>query len=352
MTIKVVQWATGKLGGAMLAEAIRDPRFEVVGCYVYSPDKVGVDIGTLVGLDPIGVKATDQRDEIFALDADIVFHAPLHRFPASMDQHDADVMRLLESGKNVISVMGYTDPAGFGEAHAAPLRDACIRGGSSLFGTGVTPGFISERLAVAVSGLCTDIKSLDVLEHYNISAASPAMLRTMGMGIKPDEFDEEKIGEENEKFYGSFFADVLGRLGGKVDRFERSKCELVLAEGPMQSKGMPFPVDKGDIVGCLWKWTVYTQGKPFFTYRMQWQLGDQIPGWYDWNGWTITIDGTPCVKTDLAVASSMDKFGSGVAEYGEETMAALVINAVHDVIAAPPGFFKAPVFAPYNINAT
>ena len=36
-------------------------------------------------------------------------------------------------------------------------------------------------------------------------------------------------------------------LGGKVDRFEREKCELVLAEGPMQSNGMPFAVDKGDI---------------------------------------------------------------------------------------------------------
>jgi len=73
---RVIQWATGGVGAEMLRQVIRDPSLELVGVYVYSEDKAGRDAGELAGLEPVGVTATHDRDEILALDADVVMHAP------------------------------------------------------------------------------------------------------------------------------------------------------------------------------------------------------------------------------------------------------------------------------------
>ena len=36
------------------------PDLELVGCFAWSPAKVGQDVGTLCGIDPLGIAATDD----------------------------------------------------------------------------------------------------------------------------------------------------------------------------------------------------------------------------------------------------------------------------------------------------
>src|SRR5258707_1246188 len=69
-TYRVIQWATGSIGQISIQSFARNPQFELVGCYVTSSEKVGRDAGELAGIDPVGVIATDNVDEILALDAD------------------------------------------------------------------------------------------------------------------------------------------------------------------------------------------------------------------------------------------------------------------------------------------
>ena len=72
---RVVQWATGNIGGRALREVIRHPALELVGVLVYDPAKDGVDAGSLCGEEPAGVIATDDRG-VHALDADCVLYMP------------------------------------------------------------------------------------------------------------------------------------------------------------------------------------------------------------------------------------------------------------------------------------
>lgn len=51
--------------------------FELVGCYVHSLEKHGLDAGIIAGLDPMNVIATNNIEDILAMDADIVQYAPL-----------------------------------------------------------------------------------------------------------------------------------------------------------------------------------------------------------------------------------------------------------------------------------
>ena len=60
MTLRVVHCGTGNVGGAGLAGIINHPDLELVGQYVWSPEKVGVDSGALCGLPDTGITATDD----------------------------------------------------------------------------------------------------------------------------------------------------------------------------------------------------------------------------------------------------------------------------------------------------
>ncbi len=102
---RVIQWGTGTVGGEIIT-AILDHRddLDLVGALVYSESKNGVDIGALVGREPIGVTATTDVEQILKLDADCVLYTP-------RTAHLDDVCRLLESGKNVVTTAFLFHPA-------------------------------------------------------------------------------------------------------------------------------------------------------------------------------------------------------------------------------------------------
>ena len=102
MPYNVVQWATGNVGVQALRGLAADPRFEVVGGYVYDPAKYDKDLGELAGISSLGVTATGSIAEILALRADCVVYTALG------DGGDAaqcveDICQFLESGTNVVS---------------------------------------------------------------------------------------------------------------------------------------------------------------------------------------------------------------------------------------------------------
>ena len=101
MTLKTVVWSTGGVGSIAI-DAIRvRPDLELVGVWVHTAEKVGKDAGELAGGDPMGVTATNDADELIALQPDCVVYA------ASGPDRDAgaipDYLRLLEAGINVVS---------------------------------------------------------------------------------------------------------------------------------------------------------------------------------------------------------------------------------------------------------
>ena len=101
---RVAVWGAGDVGSICIREAIRLPELEVVGALVYSDAKADIDIGTLAGVDPIGVKTTKNVADFLAIDSDVVLHTALD-FPGctALD----DWVTLLEAGKNVITSHPY-----------------------------------------------------------------------------------------------------------------------------------------------------------------------------------------------------------------------------------------------------
>ena len=77
MSVKVIQWATGGVGRAAIEGIVAHPELELVGCWVHSDDKVGRDVGELCGIEPLGVKATNDVDVLINTPADCVMYSPI-----------------------------------------------------------------------------------------------------------------------------------------------------------------------------------------------------------------------------------------------------------------------------------
>ena len=121
MTTTIVQWTTGNVGKRSVRAVVAHPDLELVGCYAWSPDKVGRDVGELCGIDPVGVTATDDVDALLALRPDCVVYNPM--WP------DVDeLVRILEAGVNVVSTAAFINGRGLG-ADRDRIVDACERGG-------------------------------------------------------------------------------------------------------------------------------------------------------------------------------------------------------------------------------
>src|SRR3954452_10567516 len=103
MTYRVIQWATGGVGRAAIEGVLAHPDLELAGCWVHSDAKDGQDVGSLIGGEAIGVAATRDIDALLALDADAVVYSPFMADPAV-------VVRILESGKNVVTPLGWFFP--------------------------------------------------------------------------------------------------------------------------------------------------------------------------------------------------------------------------------------------------
>ena len=67
-----------------------------------------------------------------------------------------ELSRILESGANVVTTAAFITGHSLGEERRGRLVEACERGGSSIFGSGINPGLV-DMLAVVAAGGCERI---------------------------------------------------------------------------------------------------------------------------------------------------------------------------------------------------
>lgn len=346
MAYKVIQWATGAMGKTCLRTVIDHPDLELVGLYVYSDKKNGLDAGDIARRPLTGVKATRSIDEILAMDADIVLHCPLLQFPYSA--HDDDVCRLLESGKNVISINNYFHPAGISPAYAARLENSCRKGQSTLWGTGINPGFVAERFAAVATGLCVELESISCREVYDCIEMPNGnyVFGVMGMGSDPSALDLKggPFALMFNDMYRQSVAALAQSLGLQLDRIEPDH-EVVLA--PHDIKATAGVIKAGTVAATNWRFHGIVDGKRMITLSVNWIMGNSVPGYENYHHWDIAVRGKPGIDIKMDMVEPADKsVKTRAVQYG---VAGAVTNAIPHIVAAAPGLYQfslPPVFQP------
>lgn len=272
MTLRVIQWATGNVGRAAIGGIVAHPELELVGCWVHSEAKDGVDAGTLAGIEPVGVAATADRDTILATDADCVVYAPMLADPA-------DVHALLASGKSVVTPVGWVYP--FVSHDVARIEAICREAGVVLHGTGIHPGGITERFPLVLSALCGDIRHVLAEEFSDIRtyATEFVVREVMMFGQQPEVAATSRMPELLGDGFGQSIDLLAEALGVELDAQKASTHEFAVATAPIDTP--VGPIEVGTVAAQRFTWSGTVGGRPVITAAVNWFMGEDHldPAW-------------------------------------------------------------------------
>jgi hypothetical protein len=330
MAIRVVQWTTGNVGKRSVRGIVGHPDLELVGCYAWSPDKVGRDVGELCGMDPIGVTATDDVDALLALQPDCIIYNP-------MWQDHAELVRILERGINVVSTAAFINGNGLGRDRDAVV-EACRRGGSSMFGTGISPGFV-ELMGIAAAGICDRIDKFTINEASDTTLYdSPATELPCGFGRPIDDPALPAMAAKGTAVFGEAVAMVADALGVELDEIA---CEAEFAQTTEDVVMDSWTIGAGCVAGVAASWQGRIDGRSVVELNVRWKKGQTLdPDWQIEEGHVIVVDGRPTVRVKLEYLPPPDFEATTFADFmvlGMIMTAMPAVNAIPYVVAAPPG---------------
>jgi hypothetical protein len=357
---RVVVWGPGGVGGACIREILKRPEFELVGVLGFSPGKVGRDVGELVSRDPVGLLVTDDKAEIFALDADVVIWTG-NPFGA-MEAMEDEILRLLESGKNVVHAAGFHFPPRHGATYVDRLETACRKGGTTVFGSGENPGFWFDRVVPTLTGLCTTVESIYLEEYVNVAGGgtNAETLAGVGFGLSEDQIKAQSEAMDRmwaEYFYVESMEMVAQSTWGRpLEHFE-VEHEHYLAEEDVvldMAAGDPLTmtVERGRILGMTHTFTGYVDGEPRVRTRVNWFLGPEHSPFEQKSDdkWHVEIEAKPVsIRGDFEAFASLkgdQKFrGDDPTPPFMYVTGMPLVQAIPIVVAAEPGFVTPSVFA-------
>ncbi|OMC28134.1 dihydrodipicolinate reductase [Mycobacterium colombiense] len=341
MPMRVVVWSTGGVGSNAIDAIRRRPDLELVGVWVYSPDKVGKDAGELAGGEPLGVAATNDADALIALAPDCVVYA------ASGPDRDGaavpDYVRLLAAGINVVSTSSTSlvyPPSYFAPNWRDELDAAAKAGQASFYVSGIFPGFASDQLALLMTTQSKSIRRITASEvalndHYPVADVmmdgmgfgrpldfepmlktpgfiemawkAPIHLMAEGLGVEVEEIrgslDRELTGRDIEVAFGTVGAGTCGavrtRAAGVVNGREAIVIEHVIRMA--RDVAPDWPTSDCDA-----------------TYR-------------------VDIEGDPDIHCEMTLGESA---GHGAGRAAMASTAMRVVNAIPYVVDAPAGLLS------------
>lgn len=330
----------GGLGASAIREIQRLPEMELAAVLAYSPQKNGRDAGELAGCPATGVRATTDFGEFLRADFDAVIYT-------ARDfgdwRSDTEILALLEAGKNVITPLPYHYLEARGADVAQKFRRAAERGKATLHGSGITPGFYNERLALLMTGLTNDVRHIRFQEFFNAEPLAGALetLQLFGFGASLEHVEQNPFAAMMaENYLKQPIVFAADKLGIKIDRIERKGQHRVTQQ---TIKTPATTIEPGTVGLVSYAWTAYVAGKPFYTTEVYWYLGagmrpDTAKG--D-DFWTLEIEGRPSlrltVESKASFAEDLYIRADEPTPPGYLSTVVAMLQAVPAVVAAAPG---------------
>ncbi len=341
MTLRVVQWATGSVGVAAINGVLEHPELELVGCFVYTEAKNAQDVGEIIGGAPLGVVATNNPDDILAMDADAVIYAPM------LPKAD-EVAALLRSGKNVITPVGWFYPS---DTEAGPLQEAAVAGNATLHGAGIGPGAATELFPLLLSVMSTGVTFLRAEEFSDLRTyGAPDVLRhVMGFGGTPE---TALSGPMQKLLDGGFIQSVrlcVDRLGFAADPTVRTSQEVAVATAPIAS---PIgTIEAGQVAARRFHWEALVGDTVVVRITVNWLMGEENldPPWSfgpAGERYEMEVRGNPNTFVTVKGWQPETVEEGLVSNPGIVATAAHCVNAIPATCAAEPGvqsFFDLPL---------
>jgi 4-hydroxy-tetrahydrodipicolinate reductase len=336
-TYRVVQWATGSVGASALRAIVEHPDLELVGVVVSDPAKEGRDAGELCGVGPTGVVATRDVDALLALAPDCVCHCP-----RNTRETTDEIAAILERGINVVSSVLlpalYPDARHGSSRSTQRLAQACERGDSSLFISGIDPGFATDELPVMLTSICGRVDRIRMIEimsyeHYD---DADTQFRWFGFGAPIDsELPPYLAPGRLTRYWGPTVELVAAGIGVEIDEIRETTDRLATTAALEVDAGR---IEPGTVGALRFAVQGFHADKEVVTLEHITRLHPSVaPEWpqpmVPDGVYRIVIEGWPSYELNLF---GTDEHGENYPAL-EAATAFRIVNRIPDVCDAAPG---------------
>lgn len=314
MSLRAVQYGVGPIG-ALIVETAVEHGYEFVGAVDIDLEKIGEDLGTVVGLDrELGVEVSDDPDGALDENPDIVFHSTTSSIESARPQIEAS----MSAGADVISTCEELSYPWRDNPDAANAIDSTANEyGQTCLGTGINPGFAMDTLPSVTSTACQRVDRLRVERVQDAATRREPLQEKVGAGASVERFESEIASEAGHVGLPESAAMLAAALGWELESFEED-VEPVVADERVESDY--FTAEPGEVVGIHQVGRGTVAGEERITLDLSMYLGAPEPR--D----RIEIEGVPDVT--LTVDGGF---------HGDVTTPAVAVNSVPSVRTADPG---------------
>jgi 2,4-diaminopentanoate dehydrogenase len=339
MAIRVAHIGTGNVGRLALRGLITNPAFELTGVCVSSEAKVGRDAGELAGLDVCtGIAATNDLETVLAADPECALYCAMEF--NRMGETLAECQRILAAGINFVGsapvLLQYPWHV-LPDKYIAPLEEAAQQGNSSLFVTGIDPGFANDLIPLAFAGTCQSIEQVRCMEiaDYATYDGATVMFDVLGFGTPPDVVPMQLQPGMLSVSWGTSIRQLATGLGIELDEITETYEREPAPEAFDIAAGH---IPKGGQAAVRFEVRGMVKGHPAIVIEHVTRLREDLrPDWAQpaqpGGSYRVEIVGEPSYTVDICPSSRR----------GDHNHAAIVaaagriVNAIPAVVAAPPG---------------
>lgn len=314
--INTVHIGIGPLGQKIVRFAVERGCFNIVGAVDSDPDKAGRDLGELCGINPLGITVcSNLNDAIKSKQADVALVTTV----SSVVSLESQIVELAEARLNIVSTCEELFfPLKTQPELSKRIDEICRQNSVACLGTGVNPGYLMDFLPTVLTGLCQNVKRVEVWRVQDASVRRVPFQQKIGAGLTLEEFEiRKKAGTLRHVGLPESVDFIAGRLGWKLDRNTES-LEPVIADEEIHSGYKP--ISKGMTCGVHQVGRGFVGDREVITLNFRAAVGE--PESYD----QVHIDGEPKIQSRIA---------GGV--NGDIATCAITINAVRSVLQASPG---------------
>lgn len=339
--VTAIQYGVGKMAIYTMRYMI-EKGVEIVGAVDVNPDIVGKDIGSLMGMEELGVKVTDAKDAKELLenkkpDVCIVTTRSL------IGELEKPLILCASMGINAIT----TCEEAFFPMNSNPeltkkIDELAKQNNCTITGSGYQDIYWGQ-LVSSIAGSTQKIVKIKGSSSYNVEEYGIALAEAHGAGLTLSEFDEkiasvDRITDEERAriikegdYLPSYMWNVNGWLCEKLGltvKSQTQKCVPQTAKEDIYSSTLNMTIKAGDATGM--SAVVTTETEEGITLETECIGKVYSKDEFDKNVWTV--EGEPTTTITVEKPSTV------------ELTCASVVNRIPDVIKAPGGYLPTERF--------
>ena len=233
--VKVALYGVGAVSRLIVKLLLEKEGVSIVGAIDIAKDKVGKDLGEVLGLNrELGVKVSDNIDSILSnAKADIAVHATSSFLKDTYPQ----IASIVKHGVNVVSTCEELSYPYLTEPKLATELDSLAKKNNvTVLGTGINPGFLMDTLVITLTAVCQKIEKIKAVRVMNAATRRLPFQKKIGAGLTVEEFKRRIESRQITGHVGlkQSIAMIADALKWNLDKITAENVEPVVAKNQLK----------------------------------------------------------------------------------------------------------------------